>query len=321
MLHRSRPAPLLAMLLAIFCAVIASSTASAADESPKTIRLLTIGNSFADNAAHYMSDVAAAAGYKLVLYRANIGGCSMERHWKHVQAHEANPADPAGVPFTNPQTGKKEFGLKEALQSAPWDYVTIQQYSALSDKIDTYRPYASELCDYIKKYAPTAEVLVYETWAYRSDDPKFKSGNSAEDMYRIISTNYRTIASELHLRVIPVGDAFHLASITPGYQFTPDALFDFKAAVPPALPDQTHSLNVGWTWRKDPKTNGEKLQFDGHHANQAGEYLASLVFVERLTGVSSIGNTFVPAGLPAEDATLLQQFAHKAVQGILAEQK
>jgi hypothetical protein len=117
----------------------------------KTIRMLTIGNSFADNIATYLPSIMQAAGYNLVLNRANIGGCPMEKHWKLASLHEANPQDPQGMPYTI--KGQK-VGLKEALTLEKWDFVTIQQYSVISTKIDTYRPYAKNLYDYIKQNAP-----------------------------------------------------------------------------------------------------------------------------------------------------------------------
>ncbi|MCA9123794.1 MAG: hypothetical protein H6822_00480 [Planctomycetaceae bacterium] len=40
----------------------------------KTVRLLTIGNSFADNALTYLPQIVHSAGHKLVVGRANLGG-------------------------------------------------------------------------------------------------------------------------------------------------------------------------------------------------------------------------------------------------------
>jgi hypothetical protein len=52
-------------------------------------------------------------------------------------------------------------------------FVTIQQRSISSHDVTTYRPYAANLRDYVKKHAPNAELLLHETWAYRVDDPRF----------------------------------------------------------------------------------------------------------------------------------------------------
>ena len=83
------------------------------------------------------------------------------------------------------------------------------------------------------------------------------------------------------MKLIPVGDAFHLADSDSQRGFKPDAAFDRTSAVAPALPDQTHSLHVGWRWSKD-KAGKESLAMDGHHSNAAGEYLGACVWFEIL---------------------------------------
>ena len=45
------------------------------------MKLLTIGNSFADNSTRYIKEIFADRGVDLYVSRANIGGCSLERHW------------------------------------------------------------------------------------------------------------------------------------------------------------------------------------------------------------------------------------------------
>ena len=86
---------------------------------------------------------------------------------------------------------------------------------------------------------------------------------------------------------------------------------------PGELPDQTHSLNVGWNWKK--QTDGAvQLGMDGHHASMAGEYLGACVWYEVLFGRSVEGNAFVPAGLDVAWAKFLQATAHRAVAGVPA---
>jgi hypothetical protein len=276
------------------------------------VRLLTVGNSFSHNATHYLADIAKAAGDTLVLHEANIGGSTMEQHWNKAQQFEKDPKDPAGLYNTHKS-------LRQELQSEKWDYVTIQQASIKSHDVSTYRPFAQELRDYIKKYAPGAQVIVHETWEYRKDDPRFsvkepKPGEPANQdaMYDGLSHAYAQVAGELRLRRIPVGDAFHRVNHDPNWAYQKDTTFDPKKAKAPALPNQTHSLNMGWQWKKG-KDGKVALSMDGHHANAAGEYLGACVFYETLFGKSVLGNPFVPEGLKPEDAKYLQQVAHEVV--------
>lgn len=296
-------------LTACGCAI-----AAPAAPPPKTIRLLTVGNSFSGNATRYIIQLAAAAGHKIVLARADLPGCPMERHCKAVEAAEADPNATAGKPYTvTVGSSKKHCSLKEILASDKWDFVTIQQASAISPDVGTYRPYAKNLRDFIKKNSPQAEVLIHETWAYRRDDPRFDSGkDSQEKMHADLRTAYQTIAKELSLRVIPVGDALYAAGTDPAWGYRP-VKFDKAGLKHPNLPDQTHSLNVGWQWLKD--ASGEyKLTMDGHHASDLGCYLAGCAWFEVLFNESVENNSYVPRGIPAADARYLRAVAHKTVQ-------
>jgi hypothetical protein len=273
---------------------------------PKTVRLLNVGNSFSFNATHYLPDLVKAAGHVLIHKHASMGGGTLAQHCEKYRRHAEDPKDPKSL-----YIGK--VNLVGQLEAEPWDFITIQQASLYSHDISTYRPFAKDLCAIIKKHAPHAEILLHQTWAYRCDDPRFhgkgKPGDpkSQEAMYRGLTDAYQTIAAELHLRLIPCGDALFLADTDPVWGFKPDTAFNFQTAQAPALPNQTHSLHVGWRWNKG------KLAMDGHHAGLAGEYLGACVFFECLYGQSAVGNTFVPKGLDADYARFLQQTAHRAV--------
>ena len=290
--------------------VLADDTAKTVP--PKTVRVLTVGNSFSRNAVKHLGDLVKASGHTLVLGELIIGGASFEVHWTKWLKAEKDPKDPAGL-----YTFKRN--LKQWLTVEPWDFVTIQQASIKSHDVTTYRPFAAQLHGFIKQHAPGAGVLLHQTWAYRVDDPRFsvKSPKPGEpktqlEMHEGLTRAYATIAQELKVRRIPVGDAFHLADTDAQWGFKPDTTFDPKTARPPALPDQKHSLHLGWQWKKQ-KDGSTKLQMDGHHANLAGEYLGACVWLEVLFGQSAVGNTFVPEGLDAAHARFLQETAHRAV--------
>ena len=49
--------------------------------SNRIIRLLTIGNSFAGNTLTFLQDIAAPVdGVRFEIGRANLGGCSLQKH-------------------------------------------------------------------------------------------------------------------------------------------------------------------------------------------------------------------------------------------------
>ncbi len=311
----------------IFCIVETSQTASAesgqqrlsnpiqnASLSQKHVRLLTIGNSFSRNATNHLDDLVKAGGHQLTHRPVTVGGASMELHANKALNNEKDPQAAAGL-YSN------KSSLQQALQSVDWDYVTIQQASFKSHNIENYRPFASQLQNIIGRYAPGAELLVHQTWAYRVDDPRFTKPSSDEkepatqaEMYEMLSHAYKTIASDLGVRRIPVGDAFYIADTDNAFGYRPDQSFDIKSAKHPQLPDQANSLHVGWQWRKQKGTKPEwVLRMDGHHANTAGEYLGACVWYETLFNESCVGNEYYPEGLGKEYALFLQKTAHQAV--------
>lgn len=296
----------------------AAACAESGAKSPKTIRLLTVGNSFSGNATRYLPQIVEAAGHKLVLSRADLPGCPMDRHWRHVEASEADPASADARPYTIKVDGKnKQFSLNEILTSDKWDFVTIQQASMISSDIKTYRPYAKNLRDYIKKHAPQAEVLMHQTWAYQVDDPRFDDSakDSQQKMYNDLRSAYTTIAKELGLRIIPVGDAMYAGNTDPDWCYKP-AKFDKATLKHPDLPDQTHSLHVGYRWAAVKDKPGDyQLAMDGHHANELGCYLAGCVWFEFLYGESVENNKYVPSTIRAAEARYLRALAHRIVGG------
>jgi hypothetical protein len=294
------------------CAEDVPATAPSTTEAPQSVRLLTIGNSFSHNATRFLGDLAKSTGDVLVLREAIVGGASLELHWTKARKFESDPRDKQGR-YT---TGKS---LTEELQAGPWDVITIQQASLLSHDVETYRPFAGQLVDTIRKHAPRATVMIHQTWAYRSDSPRFDAARaklgdpvSQRAMYDGLAASYKTIASELGLQRIPVGDAFFLADTDANWGYRKDTAFDFLAARHPALPDQTHSLHVGWEWKRQSAERW-KLALDGNHASLAGEYLGACVWYEVLFRKPCEQTTFVPKGLDRDYAKFLRETAHAAV--------
>lgn len=280
--------------------------------SPRTMRFLSVGNSFSMNASAFATDIARAGGNTLIYENAMIGGCSLEYHLELAAKYEANHDDPAGRPYPIRVNGtEKKFSLAELLRLEKWDYVSIQQYSYLSFRPDTFEPWGRELVAYIHKYAPQARILVHETWAYRADDPLFTGGFTQADMYRKQHANYAQLAKDVGaVGILSVGTAFQNALEDPVWR--PAAKIDASLLKYPELPDERHSLNAGYWWNKEK--NPPEIGFDGHHASKLGCYLGGAVWCEYFFG-DVRGNPFVPEGLNAADIAYLQKVAHETVAG------
>jgi hypothetical protein len=289
-------------LLALAALLLPASAAPA-----KTVRIFVIGNSFSNNALLYLPRIAGSAGDQIVVKTASIGGSSLERHWNGVAASLSD----------SDARGGKIYGgksLKELMGDADWDIVTIQQYSMDSPNPETYQPFAARLRDYVLKLKPRARVVLHQTWAYRVDSRDWgfvARGKPAKDQAEMWASSreaYHRVADEMGLRLIPVGDAFRAIDADTRWGYKPDPTFDPKAAKEPALPDQAHSLHVGYYWKDG------KLGFDSHHASPAGCYLAGLIWYAALFDSSPGKVTFVPPGVSPDFAARLREVAAEVVQ-------
>lgn len=289
----------------LLCAIaMLAPFALRADTQP--LRLLVIGNSFSQNATHFLPAMATSGGHRLIIARAQKGGCSLEQHWNALAAALANTNDARGKIYD----GKS---LLQVMGGTNWDLITVQQFSWLSGDPATYLPFATNLVRELQKLQPAAKIFVHETWPYRCDATEFgligpnRHAQTQREMWQAVHEANRQLAAVLHAEIIPTGDAFWQIASDPKWSFKPDPAFDTKAAHPPILPDQHASLNLGYYWQK------ETLVFDSHHANAAGEYLGALVWYASVFKESPERLKFIPENVDPEFAAHLRKVAWEVV--------
>ena len=277
------------------------------------MNLLTIGNSFANNATEFLSDIFAADGaIPLTLGKANLGGTSLQKHWNlHMQSERF----PQVKPYEFLLTGRepRDSSLRDAITAIPWDFVTLQQSSDLSIDPASYFPWIELLHGLVRELAPQAEILIHQTWSFREDSGIFReNGLTSATMFGRLAENYRQAAARLGCRVIPCGLAFQKARERSPYQLDPN--YDFAAPEPLTLPVQINSLQQGYCWDTGNTWTGTpEFRLDCRHCNTRGIYLANSVWFEFLTGRPLAGNPFLPPELDPADRDLLRQCASEAV--------
>lgn len=294
-----------------------------------SLKILTIGNSFADSLITYFPQVVASVpGCTLLLDRANHGGCELHRHWSYICNEESDDV------YRMYQDCR--FKMREILAREKWDIISIQQASHFSWQYQTYQPFASNLCDYIKQRAPQAEIVIQQTWAYRADDPRIRPGGvwdytryesarkfgvefpasvtiSQKEMYEKLTAAYRNLAKELQLRLIPTGYAVQLcrkSEIRPFQNYAPELM---KTLRWPDMPQQAGDVVGRIFWKKNPTTGELELDQDSIHLNRRGEYLQACVWFAFLYGRHVREITFVPDEISDSDAEFLRQMAQQSV--------
>ena len=216
------------------------------------MKVLSIGNSFSQDAQRYLYGIARADGVKMKNVNLYIGGCTLERHYRNMLSEDkAYDFEINGI-----KTGIK-ISLKEALLSDEWDYITIQQQSLRSCDYDTFEPYLQALAEYARKYSPKVKILMMRTWGYKEASNKLTVDAgypTHRDMFEDIRKAYAIAEEKIGAAyTIPLGDAVAMAT---------------ELGAKDIHRDEFH-MSLGF-----------------------GRYLIGLVFYEKLTGRSVADNTF-----------------------------
>ncbi len=171
------------------------------------IKVLSIGNSFSQDATRYLNEIADFAAADLMAQNLYIGGCSLEMHYNNViEGKEVYEMQVNANPIYM-------CSIKSALQKEDWDFITIQQVSNLSVDYGTYQPYLTETVKYIKKYCKNAKILLHQTWSYENGSQRLceEMGykNSCE-MFYDIQKAYNKAAEDINADgIIPSGKLFN----------------------------------------------------------------------------------------------------------------
>lgn len=173
------------------------------------MKILTIGNSFSEDATRYLHQVAESQGVYFEVVNVCIGGCSMKMHHGNMQSGAKNYL----LCYNGYYTGFS-VTLEDALTSREWDVVTIQQVSHDSPQKETFYPYVTELVDYIRARQPKAKLMLQETWAYEDGSHRLTvelGYKSRKDMIADIKAAYAEVAKEEGFDgVIPSGSLFDM---------------------------------------------------------------------------------------------------------------
>lgn len=171
------------------------------------MNILSIGNSFSQDAQRYLHRIAKADGCTFNTFNLFIGGCPLSRHYRNMISEErAYTLEMNGV-----STGFK-VSLKDALLNRDWDVVTIQQVSSKSPYYETYQPYLDKIVEYVRLCVPEAKIAIHQTWAYEQDSHRLNielGYKNHTDMFADIKASYEKAAKRINADlVIPSGKVF-----------------------------------------------------------------------------------------------------------------
>lgn len=247
-----------------------------------TIRLLTIGNSFSQDAVEqYLYELANEVGIHMIIGNAYKGGQSLEQHWTDLtQEHDVYEYRKVvnGIRYNT-----QHVLLPPIITDEPWDFISFQQASHYSGLTTTYEPFLSHLVQYTDSIKTHQDVRYgwHMTWAYSMDSNHGGFANysrSQEVMYDSIryAVQWTQILHPEFSFIVPCGTAIQNARTT---------------------------------------YLGDNMDRDGYHLDlKIGRYTAACTWLETITGISPIGLNYKPDGVDEAAAHACQVAAHTAVQ-------
>ena len=169
--------------------------------------ILSIGNSFSQDAQRYLHQIAKADGVDIHSFNLYIGGCPLSKHYRNMLSEESV--------YTLEMNGSNTgfyVSLNEALLNRDWDIITVQQVSNQAPNYDTYQPYLDGLVEYIRRLAPKAKIAVHQTWAYEQGSKRLNEELKYRDYKEMLGDIVKAYqkAAE-HIRadyIIPSGELF-----------------------------------------------------------------------------------------------------------------
>ncbi|MDR2281663.1 MAG: DUF4886 domain-containing protein [Sphingobacterium sp.] len=246
-----------------------------------TIRILTIGNSFSEDAVeNYLYDLAKAEGKQVIIGNLYIGDASLAQHAENITKNAAvysyRKIDKEGK-----KTTTANQTIANTLANEKWTHISFQQVSSQSGMYDSWAESLKKVYDYVAPRAthPNIKFMLHQTWAYAK--------NSTHAGFANYEKNQLTM-----------------------YQAIVDATNKAKSLVPIEIiiPSGTAIQNGRTSVVEDNFTR------DGYHlAIPIGRYTAACTWFEAIFGKSVVGNSFKPDGLSPFEISIAQNAAHMAI--------
>ncbi len=278
--------------------------------------MLSIGNSFTQDASTYLSDIAAADGVEINAYNLYSGGRNLVTHYSRLTDGKADyDLQKSGTKV------KSNVASTDVLGYYDWDYVILQgtTHSNAYDKVlwdesfttDSGNTYVSEdilttFKDTVMSYVPNATRIFVAPWSpYNSRAATFDDGRFA--------------SSSPDARGAYTSAILDLAKEKASYYATDGMYLPTAVAIDYLIRyygfDETQgTITEDGKYDNNKKTTSVYRDDTCHLTGNVGRVLAGLVWYEMLTGTPATENGYTRETLTAEQMTMIKQAAHYACE-------
>ena len=156
------------VLLLVFIIPGLGGFSELAAKKKNVIKVLSIGNSFSEDAVeNYLYELAEASGKEIVIGNLLIGGSTLEKHLDNA-LHNASVYEYRKIDRKGRYIRDKNKSMKSVLKEEKWDYISFQEASPFSGIIDKYMTFLPSLVEYVKKNVRNKRTIymLHQTWAY-----------------------------------------------------------------------------------------------------------------------------------------------------------
>ncbi len=215
------------------CTVCGQTNASGVIPATKSLKILTIGNSYSCDSNRFLYDMLKEAfieaGITPVSYDSSIwrpeselnlvtdvywrNGATIDNHYDAaINKNYANfryRTDVRGdLSYNADDSFLSTITLDYALANHDWDYIILQQYRAATG--DNYYEKTEAVIDYIKEKCPNAKILLNMPWTSNitcTDDATAQFGSLSAMFENSVDVAKETLDKGLVSDVVPAGTA------------------------------------------------------------------------------------------------------------------
>lgn len=224
------------------------------------MKILAIGNSFSQDATYYLHAIASLEHKETKVVNLCIGGCSLEQHWQNI-IHEKKEY----LYELNGKSCDRFISIQDAIKEEKWDIIVTQQVSHDSGWSDSYEPFLSMICAWLRKEQPQARLCLQKTWAYEINSEHFgfwRYNRNQDEMYSRLCSAYEKAAEKNKLFCIPSADIIQALRNVPEFDYS---------------------------------NNGKSLCRDGFHMHYIyGRYAVAATWYAALYQKKISGNSYIP---------------------------
>ena len=251
------------------------------DETPDSLKILSIGNSFSDDTQAYLYQIAESYGFEeIVIANLYIGGCILQKHSQN--ADNNTPAYAYRKNISGEFVTSTEETMLNGILDEDWDVITMQTDSSLAGIASTFHPYLGNLKNYVNthKTNPDATLAWHFTWAYPQNSTHAGFANYNKDQMTMYNAIKSVVQSEI------VGDT------------------DFSIIIPTGTAVQNARTSFV----------GDNLTRDEHHLGiPFGRYVGGLTYFAALTGCSIDDIEYAPEGVTAAQISVAKESVNNAM--------